>query len=281
MKRATIAILSFLILFTYSSYENVTVIQAEDKVNPTIRQTSRSISFNEVVKTPRENTISTETNDNMNISEEIISSEHVKEVADGVFQTVIEEPLVNSIGTSINFYTWSISDDQIKLLDKTMYNDVEQVYGYRIGEFYYQLWKEYPDFYLSFLNLELDSSFLTSAKIGEMVSCNIKLGTSLDELIETLGKPIVTDWYHGGSYYSYNDIAFILDEQMNVIAINMPGNRLKRTLNEVVTVFGAPSVTTIDELDNTLFYSYEIGNYTLSFEASSEEDLVRNIWLNQ
>lgn len=198
----------------------------------------------------------------------------VKQVADSTYQTVIEEE------GSISFYTWKeASDAEIKFIDIAIFNNQEQAHGLRIGKFYYQIWHEMEDFFLSYHDLELDLTFIHKANHGRIPTSAVNIGMSNEDVVSMLGEPVVIDWYHGGTYYHYNKLAFIFSDLLEVVAIKMPGNRISIRLKDVPTILGEPSEIIYDELDNTLFYSYKLDKFTLSFEAENKEKHVQNVWL--
>ncbi|RXI98446.1 DUF4309 domain-containing protein [Anaerobacillus alkaliphilus] len=214
------------------------------------------------------------------IDEIIKSIDKVKEIKDGVFQGVLVEFLPHSLEPSIEFYTW-LRNDKIELIDINKFNDEVTTYGFEMGRFYLDLWDRVDDFYVSYHDLELTEEFLVAGKLGKMYTSPITIGTSKDQVIALKGEPIVSDWYNGGILYSYNDIVYIFDENEVVKAVNMPGNRIKSILQEVPTMLGQPSSIHYSELDSILTYSYQLGNYALSFEADQETSSVTTIWLHK
>ncbi len=212
---------------------------------------------------------------------ESINENEVKEIKDGVFQTVVTEMTESEENIiSINFFTWINDKKGINLIDASYFNDDKMAHGKKIGEYYNDLWIDKESFFLSYHDLMLDIAFLETAENGQMYTSNISIGLSKEDLISALGSPIISDWYHGGTYYFYNDIGFILDDKEKVVSINMPGNRVKITLEEVPILLGEPTTIEYFEKENTIFYSYEVGQYTLSFESVSEDENIANIWLN-
>lgn len=204
----------------------------------------------------------------------LINSNKVKQVGDLTYQTVIEEE------DNISFYTWKeVNGVEIEFIDIAIFNNQELPNGLRIGKFYYQVWYEKEDFFFSYHDLEFDLTFIDEAKHGRIPTSAVNIGMSNEDVVSMLGEPIVIDWYHGGTYYHYNEQAFIFNDLFDVVAIKMPGNRISALLETVITILGEPSEVIFDELDNTLFYSYKLDNYTLSFETPSNAEQVRNVWL--
>ncbi len=216
-----------------------------------------------------------------NTSLSVILKNNAKEIKDGIFQSIVLETTEDGELISTNFYTWINDKSGVNIIDVTHYNDDKMAHGNKIGQYYYELWKEKNSFFLSYNDLLLEKDFLQKAENGYMYNSNISIGTTKDDLITILGPPTISDWYHGGTHYVYNDISFILDDSKKVVSISMPGNRIKTTLEEVPIILGAPTSVDHFEKYNAVFYSYELEQYTLSFEAVSENDKVVNIWLNK
>jgi len=59
----------------------------------------------------------------------------------------------------------------------------------------------------------------------------------------------------------------------------MPGNRIKIDLHGVQKELGQPTSKQYSELDNTFVYLYELGEYTIAFEAHNENSNVITILL--
>lgn len=203
---------------------------------------------------------------------------HTKEIKTGVFQSVYTDTDDDGEIVNIQFRTWLLDKSGKTLIDISSFNDNILAHGTSIGKNYYDLWIELPNFYLSYHDLNLNFDFLNMAKKGKMYTSNVTIGFSKEQLISKVGQPIISDWYHGGTYYFYNDIGFILDDN-KVAAINLPGNRINISLNEVPLILGEPTSKLYFEYDNLMFYTYELENYSLSFEAVNEEKKVENIWL--
>ncbi|MFN7251624.1 MAG: hypothetical protein ACK4M9_12635 [Anaerobacillus sp.] len=215
-------------------------------------------------------------------SEELISKleriKTVKEIKAGVFQGIVEV-LDNNLMHSIDFYTWAKNSDSIQIIDHTAFNEHNKTDGLETGIFYFQLWNEIDSFYLSYNDLRLTAGFLNSGKLGQLPTSPITIGMSKEQLVETKGPPVVTDWYNGGTLYSYNDIAFIIDQNHNVVAISMPGFRINTILDDIPTQIGQPTDIQYSELANTVSYLYKLENYTIAFEADEESTEVLNILL--
>lgn len=205
------------------------------------------------------------------------SLKKVKEIKKGVFQGVFEEEIENQV--SINFYTWVKENGSIEIIDYTAYNDVHMEHGLEAGHFYLNLWEAIDSFYLSYHDFQVSEKFLEVGHFGQMPSSPITIGMSSQEVEASLGSPTVTDWYYGAIYYFYNDIAFLLGEDNRVIAIEMPGNRIKIKLHDVQKELGEPASIQYSELDDTFVYLYELGKYTIAFEAHKENSNVITITL--
>ncbi|QOY34000.1 DUF4309 domain-containing protein [Anaerobacillus isosaccharinicus] len=205
------------------------------------------------------------------------SLKKVKEIKNGVFQGVFEEVIENQI--CINFYTWVKENGSIEIIDHTAFNDVHMKHGLEAGHFYLNLWEDIDSFYLSYHDLQLSENFLEVGHLGQMPSSPITIGMSSHEVEASLGPPTVTDWYYGAIYYFYNDIAFLIGEDNRVVAIEMPGNRIKTELQDVQKELGEPTSIQYSELDDTIIYLYEIGEYTIAFEAYKENSNVITITL--
>ena len=207
-----------------------------------------------------------------------LTFEAIKEIKSGVYQGVAKE-LTENQQLSINFYTWFEDNGEIDIIDVVKYNDILMNSGLEIGYFYLNLWKEIKAFYLSYHDMELTREFLEAGKKGFMIGSKVPIGSTKDELITELGIPIVEDWYYGGLLYAYNEISYILDDSLKIAAITMPGNRISISLKEVALILGQPDEIHFSELDNTVFYKYKLGQYSLSFEAYDENENVFEIWL--
>ncbi|UTW68918.1 DUF4309 domain-containing protein [Anaerobacillus sp. HL2] len=133
---------------------------------------------------------------------------------------------------------------------------------------------------MSYHDLTLDKNFLIEAKKGKCYFSD-QIGMSKEQLISLVGEPTVIDWYSGGHYYYYNEIAYILDESLTIVAINMPGQRINEQISTVLTFFGTPSSESYSEMDNNYIYSYHLNEYTLSFEAFNKDEEVINIWVTK
>lgn len=201
-------------------------------------------------------------------------SNKVKYLGDFTYQTVIEE------NDSISFYTWEEANGtEIKIIDIAVFNNQVLDHGLRIGKSYYQMWHEKEDFYLSYHDLDLNLTFIDEAKHGKIPTSAVNIGMNIEDVVSMLGEPVIKDWYHGGTYYHYNEQAFIFNDLFDVVAIKMPGNKISILLEDVTTILGEPSEIIFDELDNTLFYSYKLDKFTLSFEGKSKVKQVQNVWL--
>jgi hypothetical protein len=214
-------------------------------------------------------------------SEELISKLErikIKEIKAGVFQGIIEV-LDNNLMHSIDFYTWTKNSDLIQIIDHTAFNEHNKKDGLETGIFYFQLWNEIESFYLSYHDLRLSADFLNTGKLGQLPTSPITIGMSKEQLVETKGSPVVTDWYNGGILYSYNDIAYIIDQNHNVVAITIPGFRINTILDDIPTQIGQPTDIQYSELANTVSYLYKLENYTIAFEAAEENTEVLNILL--
>lgn len=205
------------------------------------------------------------------------SLKKVKEIRKGVFQGVFEEEIENQV--SINFYTWVKENGSIEIIDYTAFNDVHMEHGLEAGHFYLNLWEAIDSFYLSYHDLQLSEKFLEVGHLGQMPSSPITIGMSSQDVEANLGPPTVTDWYYGAIYYFYNDIAFLIGEDNRVIAIEMPGNRIKIKLHDVQKELGEPASIQYSELDDTFVYFYKLGKYTIAFEAYKENSNVITITL--
>ncbi|MCT8137482.1 DUF4309 domain-containing protein [Anaerobacillus sp. CMMVII] len=202
---------------------------------------------------------------------------NVKEIKRGIYQGVIEE--LTETEYSIQFFTWKKTVDSIELIDTSEFNDQMMNQGIENGQFYLGLWNEIDSFFLSYHDLPLSKEFLDAGMQGHLPTSQIKLGMSSEEVINFLGQPVVTDWYYGGILYSYNDMAYVLDDELNVIAINMPGNRIASLLKDVSKELGKPTSIQYSEIEDIVTYIYELGSFTISFEATQENSKVLAIWL--
>lgn len=215
-------------------------------------------------------------------SEQLLSKleriDSVKEIKADVFQGIVEV-LDNEPMHSIEFFTWAKNGDAIQIIDHTAFNDESLRDGLETGFFYLQLWNEIDSFYLSYHDLQLTDDFLKKGKLGQLPSSPISIGASKEQLIETIGQPVVTDWYNGGTLYSYNDIAYIIDENDHVVAILMPGFRINTILEAVPTQIGPSTEIQYSELANTISYLYRLEKYTIAFEANEENTEVLTILL--
>ncbi|OIJ10594.1 hypothetical protein BKP37_18865 [Anaerobacillus alkalilacustris] len=201
----------------------------------------------------------------------------LKEIKEGIFQTIITEKQDNHV-RGISFYTWIENEDEIIILDKVKFTDDVDL---QLGQFYSDIWHENNKFYLSYHDLDVTSSFITEALTGRMVTSPIIIGSSKNEVILKVGEPSMTDWYLGGTYYYYNDMAYLFDEASNVVAINMPGLRINVQISEVIEKLGAPTNKSYSEMENSYYYSYEAGPYLLSFEVFDKDKNITNIWLTK
>lgn len=223
-----------------------------------------------------------------NISKDVIENplvakisniEKVKEIKDGIFQGVTEELIEGDTFLSINFYTWLKKGQSIEVIDIQMFNNANMKHGFETGQFYLELWNNNEAFFLSYHDLQLTPEFLEVGKLGRIHTSPITIGMNKEKIISQLGPPIVTDWYYGGRLYSYNDLAYILDDNLNVIAINLPGNRLNIVLEDVSNILGLPSSIEYSEADNTILYFYDLGKFTISFEAYENTSKVLQVLL--
>jgi hypothetical protein len=233
------------------------------------------IAANHLLETTELSTDISQNSDQISKLERI---ETVKEIKAGVFQGILEEFNHESM-YSIDFFTWAKNDNSIKIIDHTTFNDDRMTDGLESGFFYVQLWNEIDSFYLSYHDLQLTDDFLRKGKLGQLPSSPIAIGISKEQLVETIGQPVVTDWYNGGTLYSYNDIAYVLDRNEHVVAILMPGFRIKTILHDVPIQIGQPSDIQYSELANTISYLYKLEKYTIAFEANAENNEVLTILL--
>lgn len=219
------------------------------------------------------------------IEETIVITEYpplseLKKINENLYQSVSIEPIDHAFEKSINFYTWQqLDNERMKLIDVTNFDNFSQIVGYEIGQFYLNIWEENEAFYVSYKNIDLSDSFLKSASNGKLEGSHISIGTSEKELLVELGNPVMIDWYYGGMYYVYGEIGFIIDDNSSVVAICLPGSRMKTTLEEVELKLGAPTTMTYDEATYLYTYSYDVGNYQLNFEGYEKNIDVMNIWL--
>ncbi|WP_227935641.1 DUF4309 domain-containing protein [Alkalihalobacillus deserti] len=128
----------------------------------------------------------------------------------------------------------------------------------------------------------LSFSWIEQGFNGVFAPINKKLGQSERELIEKLGRPVSEGNYEGGTFLQYKDITYFFnpDTKKNV-AIVIDIKREQLTDEELKRKLGTPDQSEFNEMDGVWMYVYELDEYELIFEASSEHSVLTHAWLKE
>ncbi len=150
-----------------------------------------------------------------------------------------------------------------------------------------------------------NNPLLELARQGKVDGIEFGIGDKAKDIVARWGEPDRKEYFLGGKYYKYDDknIVFFTNEGSvgedgneidngDVVIIGISGeNRdvynvcLGMTIDEIIAVLGEPTVTCAPEEneDSELLsgwtFEYDVGKYTVCFEADTENSPVNTLYL--
>lgn len=200
----------------------------------------------------------------------LIHGSDVKIINETIFQTIY----IATDQSKWGFQTWQlkVENAELQLIEDTQYSTSDSPLRSQMGRYYLRKWKENEDFFFNYQ----DDPFSISM-IDPFVQT---LGIRKQELIDIVGSPSLVESISGGEFYIYNDHAYIIDTlSQEIQAVVIPGSRINMKINSVTTLLGQPDDINLNEQYGSYFYTYQSGDYSLSFETSVTDETILNVWI--
>lgn len=213
----------------------------------------------------------------------VITGNQVKFIEDYYLQTYIynngsdEE---KGIGWFYTTWRWNVIAHDFTAYDTTQYIE-DDAYGWESGEHNTQLWHEHEADYIAFPHITLTNDFAEWVKKGTLLNNSIHLGDSIDKVLEETPDYLYNDYYEGGPFYSFpGGSSYFYDElTRDITFLTLNGGLITNDLDSIISILGEPVEIDYDELENTNYAIFHVGEYRLKV-TSSESGQVSGFWLS-
>lgn len=137
------------------------------------------------------------------------------------------------------------------------------------------LWQTVPSYYVAFPQYAFTSKSVTSFEKGYIVHKTMKLGTSIDRIVEEKGEPTTEAKKGRQTTYAFSDGSmFVYDEEVKeVVSISLRATAIQNTFSELTYSFGSPD--RVEETTDGKTYRYNVGSYVLDVQSDLSEELVQ------
>ena len=216
-------------------------------------------------------------------SQLIITGNQVKFIEDHYLQTYIYNNGSDDsegIGWFYTTWQWNATARDFTKYDTTQYVQ-DDMYGWESGEYNTQLWHEHEADYIAFPHITLTNDFAEWVKKGTLLNNSIQLGDSIDKVLAETPDYLSTDYYEGGPYYSFpGGSSYFYDELTREITfLTLNGGMITNDLDSIISILGKPVESDYDDLENTNYAIFHIGEHQLKVN-SSESGQISGFWLS-
>ncbi|WP_216828161.1 hypothetical protein [Alkalihalobacterium elongatum] len=128
----------------------------------------------------------------------------------------------------------------------------------------------------------IDLSWLEKGSDGQLNNIEFPLGTDKEQILLSRGEAIDTGYYEGGEYFRYEDVTFFINPETNrLVAIALSTEKYDLDGKKLEETLGSPNVSERNEMEGLWMYEYDLGKYSLMFEAKEEEGEILFVWLRE
>ena len=213
-----------------------------------------------------------------------VTSNKVKFIKDRYLQTYLYNNGSDEnegVGWIYTTWKWDAAAHDFITYDIAKFTKDEE-YGWVTGEYLTELWHKHGREYVLFPEITLTKETIALVEKGMLLDNSIHLGKSIDEVLEEFPDYISHDYYEGGYYYGFSGgSSYFYDEVTREITyITLSGASVINDLDSIKSIFGKPVDSGYDDMEETDYALFDIGEYKLEVN-SSEAGVVKGIWLSK
>lgn len=201
-----------------------------------------------------------------------VSTSKVKVITDEYIQTYSYDRDFD-IGHTFMTFKWNEEDFTF---DNVYDRHIESDMSYDLwstGSDIVESWHEIDDYYDLFPNLEFTKETAKLAEKGLFANAPYKLGTPISEILNDIPQYSTEAYHHGGRFHTFAGGYSYFDDEATGITnnIHISGTRLKTDLSELESIFGKPSDSGFDEMQELDYTTYTFGNYEVLIFSNDNE----------
>ncbi|MEC1154720.1 hypothetical protein [Cytobacillus horneckiae] len=175
------------------------------------------------------------------------------------------------------FSTWLLSEDytSFSIHDESVIKEDQIGEAGLLTEDWIEIWREEEEQYFPYHNFEITTEVIERAKLGIPMGSPYPIGTNISEIKKSNPYFIEEGIVNDVSFLMYPETTYYYDEDNgNVTAVSIPGERMKTTLNEAITIFGEPKYKK-QENGGKVTAVFEVDKYSIELAADEDGELSR------
>ncbi|MDQ0271532.1 hypothetical protein [Cytobacillus purgationiresistens] len=174
------------------------------------------------------------------------------------------------------FSTWVMDGESmsVSLHDQSMVKEDEIGEDGLLTNGWIDIWNEEEEQFFPYHNFEITTEVIERAKLGIPMGSPYPIGTNISEIKKSNPNFIKEGTVNGSQFLMYPETTYYFEaETGSVTAVAIPGERMKTTLNEVITIFGEPEYQ--KDKNGKLTAIYHADKYTIELDTEENGELNR------